>query len=127
MGVCYLGIMWGYIPFLFRTEGVGVAVALAVQATCGKADLEVRVHNACRNPRTYGGFPKIRCIFLGSPFGVPITRTIVVLGLFWGPLILGNHPIPPCLVEAVNEIPLPRAERALTGLRWLVNLYDPIW
>ena len=34
----------------------------------------------------YGGFPK-----LGVPFwGVPIVRTIVFWGLYWGPPILGN-------------------------------------
>ena len=35
-------------------------------------------------------FPKIRGTFLG----VPIIRTIVYWGLFWGPLILGNFQIP---------------------------------
>ena len=35
----------------------------------------------------YGGFPK-----LGVPFlGVPIIRTIVFWGLYWGPTILGNY------------------------------------
>ena len=33
------------------------------------------------------GFPKIRCTLLG----VPIIRTIVFWGLYWGPLILGNY------------------------------------
>ena len=32
-------------------------------------------------------FPKIR----GTLLGVPITRTIVFWGLYWGPLILGNY------------------------------------
>ena len=32
-------------------------------------------------------FPKIRGTFLG----VPIIRTIVFWGLYWGPLILGNY------------------------------------
>ena len=37
----------------------------------------------------YGGFPK-----LGVPFwGVPIVRTLVFWGLYWGPLILGNYHI----------------------------------
>ena len=31
-------------------------------------------------------FPKIR----GTSLGVPIIRTIVFWGLYWGPLILGN-------------------------------------
>ena len=35
------------------------------------------------------GFPKIRGIFLG----VPIIRTIVFWGLYWGPPILGNYHI----------------------------------
>ena len=33
------------------------------------------------------GFPKIR----GTISGVPIIRTIVFWGLYWGPLILGNY------------------------------------
>ena len=36
----------------------------------------------------YGGFPK-----LGVPFGVPIIRTVVYLGLYWGTPILGNYHI----------------------------------
>ena len=32
-------------------------------------------------------FPKIRGTFLG----VPIIRTLVFWGLYWGPLILGNY------------------------------------
>ena len=34
--------------------------------------------------------PKIR----GTLLGVPIIRIIVFWGLYWGPLILGNYPIP---------------------------------
>ena len=33
------------------------------------------------------GFPKTR----GTILGVPIIRTIVYWGLYWGPLILGNY------------------------------------
>ena len=33
------------------------------------------------------GFPKIKGTFLG----VPIVRTVVLWGLYWGPLILGNY------------------------------------
>ena len=33
------------------------------------------------------GFPKIR----GTILGVPIIRTIIYWGLYWGPLILGNY------------------------------------
>ena len=35
------------------------------------------------------GFPKIRCIFLE----VPIIRTVLFWGLYWGTLILGNYHI----------------------------------
>ena len=35
------------------------------------------------------GFPKIR----GTILGVPIIRTIVFWGLYWGPPILGNYQI----------------------------------
>ena len=35
------------------------------------------------------GFPKIR----GTLLRVPIIRTIVFWGLYWGPLILGNYHI----------------------------------
>ena len=35
------------------------------------------------------GFPKIRGTFLG----VPIIRTVVFWGLYWGPPILGNYHI----------------------------------
>ena len=30
---------------------------------------------------------------MGTFLGVPIIRTIVYLGLYWGPLILGNYHI----------------------------------
>ena len=33
------------------------------------------------------GFPKIR----GTILGVPIIRTVIYLGLYWGPPILGNY------------------------------------
>ena len=42
----------------------------------------------CLTSAQYGDFPK-----LGVPFGVPIIRTIVFWGLYWGPLILGNYHI----------------------------------
>ena len=35
------------------------------------------------------GFPNIR----GTILGVPIIRTIVFGGLYWGPPILGNYPV----------------------------------
>ena len=34
-----------------------------------------------------GSFPKMR----GTILGVPIIRTIVFWGLYWGPLILGDY------------------------------------
>ena len=37
----------------------------------------------------YMGFPKVRGTFLG----VPIIRTIMFWGLYWGPLIVGNYHI----------------------------------
>ena len=37
--------------------------------------------------RPIGGFPKIR----GTILRVPIRRTIVFWGLYWGPPILGNY------------------------------------
>ena len=41
------------------------------------------------------GFPKIR----GTFWGVPIIRTIVFRGPYWGPLILGNYQLP----EAISS------------------------
>ena len=35
------------------------------------------------------GFPKLGVTFLG----VPMIRTIVFWGLYWGPLILGNYQV----------------------------------
>ena len=43
-------------------------------------------------------FPKIR----GTIVGVPIIRTIVFGGLYWGPLILGNYHIY-CSIETVSK------------------------
>ena len=43
-------------------------------------------------------FPKIG----GTILGVPIIRTIVVWGLYWGPPILGNYQIIPWLLNSVN-------------------------
>ena len=40
---------------------------------------------------TKWGFPKIR----GTILGVPIIRTMVFWGLYWGPPILGNYQIWP--------------------------------
>ena len=41
----------------------------------------------CRAIVGFGGFPKLGVAF----WGVPIIRTIVFWGLFWGSLILGNY------------------------------------
>ena len=38
--------------------------------------------------RGYGGFPK-----LGVPFGCPNNKDYSILGLYWGPLMLGNYHI----------------------------------
>ena len=53
---------------------------------------ETATSNPClktdpKAPRTIWGFPKI----LGTLLGVPVIRTIVFWGLYWGPLILGNY------------------------------------
>ena len=46
---------------------------------------------------TIWGFPEIRDTFLG----VPIIRTIVFWGLYWGPLILGNYHIECTVIPVV--------------------------
>ena len=54
---------------------------------CGLIRKEAQVIS--RQSPIYRGFPK-----LGVPFlGVPIIRTIVFWGLYWGTLILGNYHI----------------------------------
>ena len=59
----------------------------------------------------YGSFLK-----LGVPFlGVPIIRTIVFWGLYWGPLILGNYHITPGANYWAYEAPRSKA----------LNLYMP--
>ena len=47
--------------------------------------ISVRMENQNRSCGIWG-FPKTR----GTILGVPIIRTIVYWGLYWGPLILGN-------------------------------------
>ena len=47
---------------------------------------------ACCEDCFIWGFPEIR----GTLFGVPIIRIIVYWGLYWGPLILGNHHLGMC-------------------------------
>ena len=48
--------------------------------------------------------PKIR----GTLLGVPITRTIVFGGLYWGPLILGNYQMDICCSTS----------EASSGIKW---------
>ena len=43
-------------------------------------------------------FPKIR----GTILGVPVIRTILFLGLYWGPLIMGNYQILMPKPQAIN-------------------------
>ena len=45
------------------------------------------LHAGLRFLKQIRGFPKIR----GTILGVPIIRTIIFWGLYWGPLILGNY------------------------------------
>ena len=45
--------------------------------------------NAIGGPYKKWVFPKIR----GTILGVPIIRTIVFWGLYWGSLILGNYQV----------------------------------
>ena len=55
----------------------------------------------CMTLNRFGDFPK-----LGVPFlGVPIIRTIVFWGLYWGPLILGNYHFLPVWMRPYGEIP----------------------
>ena len=51
------------------------------------------------------GFPKIR----GTLLGVPIIRTTVFGGLYWGPLILGNYHLSPGEVQ--NRLSTQRHQR----------------
>ena len=44
------------------------------------------------------GFPKIR----GTILGVPIIRTIVFWGLYWGPPIKGNYHVLRCILEILH-------------------------
>ena len=51
------------------------------------------------------GFPKSR----GTILGVPIIRTIVFRGLYWGPLILGNYHLLPDASLSEASLPCRRA------------------
>ena len=55
------------------------------------------------------GFPKIRGTFIG----VPIIRTVVFWGLFWGPPILGKyHIVPSNLVfQFLSSLSFPANQR----------------
>ena len=52
------------------------------------------------------GFPKIKGTFLG----VPIIRTIVLWGLYWGPPILGNYHIIPNAASQTRAMMHARAQ-----------------
>ena len=54
-----------------------------------RGDAALEVHSKLHI--TMWGFPKI----MGTLLGVPIIRTIVFLGLYWGPLFLGNYHVKP--------------------------------
>ena len=67
---------------------LGFPKDLNKQSSLNPKTLDPRSEPSARKPQPrYGGFPKIR----GTIFGVPMIRTIVYLGLYWGPLILGNY------------------------------------
>ena len=46
------------------------------------------------------GLPKIR----GTFWGVPIIRTTVFRGPYWGPLILGNYQLPEVITSFVLSL-----------------------
>ena len=56
-----------------------------------------------------GGFPKLG----GTILGVPIIRTIVLWGLYWGSLILGNYQIK-SKQNVANDSPHKRVNPRLT-------------
>ena len=66
------------------------------------------VHMALRRDSSQGeqsgflmwGFPKI----MGTFLGVPIIRSIVFWGLYWGPLILGNYHVGCCVASKCLEV-----------------------
>ena len=77
--------MFGLWEFLAQGKAGGSVGTITV------GTLPVRKSSCKRVPvcswGTMWGFPKIR----GTILGVPIIRTIVLSGLYWGPLNLGNY------------------------------------
>ena len=59
-----------------------------------------------------GGFPKLGVPFLGVSI---IRRVIVYLGLYWGPLILGNYHIFP------HSQPIPSKYKAFISAGTMIN------
>ena len=79
----------------------------------------------------YRGFPK-----LGAPFwGIPIIRTIIYWGLYWGPPILGNYHMPlssqgaavKCLLESAGPARSLCLTRHATPSRLVPTLYVADW
>ena len=67
---------------------VVVAYYIRVSIFCGEVIIPHLILRASEGPRATWGFPKIR----GTVLGVPIIRTIVFLGLYWGSrLFLGEY------------------------------------
>ena len=65
--------------------------------------MEKKMENEMETGFIYGimgiwGFPKLG----GCHIGVPIIRTIVYWGLFWGPPILGNYHITFCYLRLLE-------------------------
>ena len=70
-----------YVPYTYMDP---LGSGAQAYSCCHLAQLRLAVaagRNLC------GGFPRIGATILG----VPITRTIAFLGLYWGPPILGNY------------------------------------
>ena len=65
------------------------------------------------------GFPKIR----GTLLGVPIRRTIVFWGLYWGPLILGNYHLPSFKIARASSMSL-EAQLPIYWVSDLKSLYE---
>ena len=77
--------------FFRKVYGEGTAFAYTTP-TCSSTDHHIigsllRGLGLRSSPLDIWGFPKIR----GTILGVPIIRTKLFLGLYWGPLILGNY------------------------------------
>ena len=71
--------------------------------------MEKKMENEMETGFIYGiigiwGFPKLGGEGRGGGYhiGVPIIRTIIYLGLFWGPHILGNYHITFCYLRLLK-------------------------